>query len=114
MVRNSKNMRRTAWVFKNILWLLQLLTNVNSNTALQRKELESVTFFLTAAGQFCLLSYTEGLIFQIFHHTQPTGTFPQQVSLFFGILSGFPLPMQNFQRLSCHFCAFLSNFPTHF
>jgi hypothetical protein len=45
--------------------------------------MEIVTFLPIVARQVCLVRLlADGLIYRIFHHTQPRGTFAQQVSVF--------------------------------
>ncbi len=69
-------------VFTIFSLLLQPFTNMNSNVVHQRKGKDIAMFLPIAAGQYmpCLL-LADGLISLIFHHTQPTETFAQQVPI---------------------------------
>jgi hypothetical protein len=77
MVGKNKSRKRAAEHFKKFPQLLQLLINVNRNTALQRKGMEITMFLPIAVGKFSLLSYW--LVAGIW-------AFP----------SGFPVPFRNF------------------
>jgi hypothetical protein len=79
MVRRGNNRKRAAEHFKNFSQLLRLLINVNRNTSLQRKGMDTATFLPKATGKFSLLSYW--LLTGIW-------AFP----------SGFPIPFRNFPR----------------